>query len=123
MEMQAKTVAYNADNIMKCQCTSCPVQAASSCVMAKKQAIAPMMEQMSGTMGDGATMMSEQSGMGGMMLPPAADMPGMYCSTGVATCTDLDFAQGCICPSCPVYMNNSLDNTKYCKKGSATQVG
>lgn len=129
MQTQTKTVAYNADNIMKCQCTSCPVQDASACATDKKQAMSGMMDKMSAMTGAGQGMagmsggMSDQQGMSEMMLPSTQDMPGMYCSTGTATCGDLDYTKGCICPTCGVYTDNQLDNTKYCNKGSAAQVG
>ncbi|MBI5232233.1 MAG: DUF2769 domain-containing protein [Coriobacteriales bacterium] len=119
MEMQTRTVAFTADNIMKCQCGNCPVQDESACAADKMQALAPMMEQMQGMMGEGSAMMSAQSG----MLPSGEDLPGMYCSSGTATCNDLDFDQNCVCPSCKVYTENDLANWKYCNQGSAEQVG
>jgi hypothetical protein len=117
MEAQMKTVPYNVDTIMKCQCTSCPVQHESSCVMGKVQAMSGMMEKMR------TMMMPGEQGMSDMMLPSAEDMPGLYCSTGTATCGDLDYSMGCICMTCQVYLDNVLDNSKYCSKGSAAQVG
>ncbi|HEY3317398.1 MAG TPA: DUF2769 domain-containing protein [Coriobacteriia bacterium] len=130
MQTEMKTVAYNADNVMKCQCTSCPVQGESACAMDKVHAMSGMMEKMRAMMAGGQGMSGMSGGMSGMseqhgemMLPSAQDMPGMYCSTGTATCGDLDYTKGCICPTCAVYTDNQLDNTKYCNKGSAAQVG
>ena len=41
------------------------------------------------------------SGSGAMPAP--ADVARLYCATGTAACDDLDFAQQCDCPGCPVY--------------------
>jgi hypothetical protein len=55
--------------------------------------------------------------------PPAADLPGLYCSSGVATCQDLDFDGICRCMGCVVYAENVLDQSKYCRRGSAAKIG
>lgn len=102
-----KRVEFNMSNIEKCQCGVCPVQSNSSCVLDKKA-------MMQSAMGPGAE----------GMMPSPEEVPGMYCSTGVAGCMDLDFEQTCLCPTvCSVYSENDLSSWKYCQQGSAEQVG
>jgi len=45
-------------------------------------------------------------------------VPGMYCLTGEALCTDLDFRKICQCTSCPVWEEYGLRNKYYCKSGN-----
>jgi hypothetical protein len=140
MAPDLKTVSYSMDNILRCRCTTCPVQASSSCATGKLQAMSGMMDEMRrivpggesiSAMPDASSMsgmpeMSSMSGMPGgldLTLPSAQDMPGMYCATGKAMCDDLDYDQGCDCPACAVWVDNHLDSLKYCSKGSASRVG
>ncbi|MDD1775227.1 MAG: DUF2769 domain-containing protein [Methanobacterium sp.] len=44
-------------------------------------------------------------------------VPGMYCSTGKAQCTDLDFKKDCQCPSCLVWTKYGLKDKYYCQYG------
>lgn len=101
-QTQSKQVRFTEDNVMKCQCASCPVQTDSACAMDR-------VEQM-GT-GDWMASMSPQ------------DVPKVYCSTGTATCGDLDFSQKCMCPTCDVWAENDLHNYKYCQHGDASKLG
>jgi hypothetical protein len=98
-------VDFNMDNMMKCICTTCPVQAQSACAMDKGAKVMGAME----------------SGMEG--LPAQGDVPGLYCSTGTASCDDLDFSGNCICAGCAVYAENGLTQYKYCERGSAATIG
>ncbi len=98
-------VAWTADNAKTCLCSGCPVQAASACVAGlqgkKAAAMAAGMDQM----------------------PAAKELAGLYCSSGKATCEDLDFSKNCLCMGCPVYRANGLDEWKYCERGSAAEIG
>jgi hypothetical protein len=140
MAPATKTVTYNMDNIMKCRCTTCPVQTDSSCATDKLQAMSGMMDRMKTLMPGGENIspvpdassmsgmpeMSAMSGVPGMLdmtLPSAQDMPGLYCATGKAICDDLDYSQSCSCPTCGVWVDNRLDSLKYCGQGSASQIG
>ena len=96
-------VAYAQKNAARCRCYGCPVQKDSSCARDKYHAV-------SGTL---AT--AEPPAVGGL--------PGLYCSTWLAICDDLDFSGMCQCMSCAVYAENSLDQWKYCQRGSAAQIG
>jgi hypothetical protein len=99
------SVEFTKDNATKCLCGGCPVQKDSVCVAQKQAAL-------------GAAMEGETDGM-----PSAADLPRLYCATGVATCGDLDFAETCQCMHCPVYRENGLDQWKYCERGAAMSIG
>lgn len=56
------------ENIQRCLCPGCPVQAKSECVQDK---LSKMQLKSGGT-------------------PSAEDVPGVYCGTGKATCDGLD---------------------------------
>jgi hypothetical protein len=93
-------VAYTKENVEKCWCGVCPVQAASTCAK-------DLYEE------------SKKS----PDLPTTDRMPGLYCSTGQSTCPDLEFVNLCNCPACLVWGENSLTSNHYCLSGSADQVG
>lgn len=101
-EMKSAKIPINADNLMKCVCTKCPVQAESACVK------------------DKMTGMKEA-----MMKNPMSreDIPGMYCSTGAAACKDTDFSKMCICMSCPIWAEYKLESGKpmgyFCRDGAS----
>ena len=98
----ATMLPFNAANVMKCFCTRCPVQANSSCVKGK---MAKMKEA--------------------MMKNPLQreDIPGMYCTTGTATCQDLDTKQMCMCTACPIWAEYKLASGKpmgyFCRDGAS----
>jgi hypothetical protein len=97
-------VPLTAHNATRCLCYACPVQIDSACATAKYAAVSASL----GADGD---------------MPPAADVPGMYCSSGLAVCDDLDFSGMCRCMGCDVYAEMGLDQWKYCQRGSAAQIG
>lgn len=95
-------VEFSRDNVMKCMCGECPVQADSSCVADKNTGL-------------------EEAMTAGLDPMPAQDqVPGLYCSAGTASCTDLNFAELCICGECAVFIDNKLGGWKYCEQGAAT---
>jgi hypothetical protein len=89
-------------NIKKCVCGKCPVQAGSQCSKNK--------------------MADSDEALGHDPLQAAA-IPRAYCSSGKATCIDLDFSKMCMCGACPVYEDYSLATTTpmdyYCQDGKA----
>ena len=99
------SVEFTKDNALKCMCSKCPVQEKSACVAGKNAAMMKAMEE----------------GMEGM--PAASDVAGLYCSTGSATCGDLDVTQNCICSRCSVFSENGLTQWKYCERGNAEAIG
>ncbi len=100
-------VPYVRSNIEKCMCSLCPVQADSKCAQDKLQNSKKEMENIS----------SEG-------VPNPKDVPGIYCSTGKATCQDLDFDRQCICGTCEVWKGYGLEganpNNHFCQHGRAT---
>lgn len=100
-------VPYARSNIEKCMCSQCPVQADSKCAQEKLQSSGKEMENMPG--GE---------------VPDPEDVPGIYCSTGKATCQDLNFDRQCICGTCEVWKEYGLEkinpNNHFCQHGKAT---
>lgn len=97
-------VPFNQRNAARCLCYACPVQKDSACASAKHAAVSASLSDASATL-------------------IAADVPGAYCSSGLAVCDDLDFSGMCRCMSCDVYAEMGLDQWKYCQRGAAAQIG
>lgn len=117
-------VPLTEDVLMSCICGACPVQAESVC---SKPKIAKMMEMkanmsMRGSQMPATSMSFAQEQVTSMKLK-LEEMPGPYCSIGVATCTDLDSSKACICNQCKVYENFCLVAGKpvehFCFNGKA----
>lgn len=98
---QKSKVSMTIDNIKKCACPKCPVQANSKCVKGKLGGLKEA-----------------------MMKNPLQkeDIPGVYCSTGTATCKDLDPKQMCMCPSCLIWSEYKLASGQpkgyFCRDGA-----
>lgn len=95
-------VAFNMENLKKCVCSTCPVQAESECAQTKMKMLQESMKGMS---------------------PEPSDVPGVYCATGIATCSDLDPNKMCNCPNCDVFKENNLAQGEpggyFCQNGKA----
>ncbi len=95
-------VPFNAQSVRRCICPSCPVQAESECVTTK-------------------TSESKSA----MQMDPLRreDIPGVYCSTGVAACGDIDQKRNCICMSCPLWSEYDLvsgtPSMRFCRDGDS----
>jgi len=100
-------VPYARSNIERCKCSQCPVQGDSKCAKDKLQSSGETMKKMPG--GE---------------VPNPEDVPGIYCSTGKATCQDLNFDRQCICGTCEVWKEYGLEeadpNNHFCHHGRAT---
>ena len=98
-------IPFTKENIIKCLCSTCPVQEDSQCAKEKMMKIQEMMQ-------------SEEE-----MMPQPRDLPGMYCANGKAICVDIDTSKNCICPDCAIHKEYNLDNADptflYCKDGKA----
>lgn len=98
----AKPVPFDLNNVKKCLCPGCPVQTGSSCVADLKKNL--------------------QAALGRSPLKKE-EIPGVYCSTGKATCKDLDPSKPCQCGSCPVFTEYDLASGKpvgyYCRDGAS----
>lgn len=94
-------IEFNDENIQKCQCSGCPVQAESECVQDK---LGKLQSQRGGT-------------------PSKEDVPGVYCSTGKAICEGLDSSQPCHCTQCEIWIENKLGEGepggRFCVNGEA----
>ena len=101
-----KKVPYTVSNIRRCRCPQCFVQADSECVK----------EMYSG-------LKNELESLGRIEVPEHLKVPGIYCSTGIATCKDLNYNKQCICYTCPVWDCYELEHSKkimyFCTKGEA----
>ncbi len=99
-------VSFTTETITKCICPQCPVQGISECVHGKMGKLPEIMRNA-----------------GKNKVPESQDVPGVYCSTGIAACKDLDFKQMCICGGCTVWKKNNLIKGKpayyFCKDGRA----
>lgn len=99
----AISVPFTQDNLKNCLCPSCPVQQNSQCVKGKTANLESAKK-------------SETS------LNPT-EIPAVYCSSGKATCQDIDTSRSCICPDCSVFNQYNLNNGKpvmyYCRDGKA----
>jgi hypothetical protein len=91
------------ENLQKCICKTCPVQAESVCAKQKKMKVQKMMES--------------------KMLPDAEMVAGVYCATGKSSCGDLDFSKMCQCNECPLWEECDLISGQpmgyYCRDGQA----
>jgi hypothetical protein len=68
-QMTSSKVVFNYGNVGKCLCPKCPVQSKSKCVSEKLGTISHALSK--------NPFLREE-------------IPGVYCSTGKATCQDLD---------------------------------
>ena len=102
MKMTQTAVPFIKANVARCMCRQCPVQGKSNCVNGKLARLKDALSQ--------SPLKRE-------------DIPQVYCGTGTAFCTDLDFNKTCICGSCPVFAEFRLASGKpigkYCQQGMA----
>lgn len=106
-------VSFTVSNIERCKCPQCPVQAGSSCAQEKI-----------------GNLKNEMSNLPENAAPEPQIVPGVYCSSGEATCTDLDPNEQCMCPTCDVWAGYCLERGTpmmyFCnngKAGSLTKLG
>ncbi len=95
------SIPFTATSVSKCMCPECPVQGKSKCASGKLATVKDTLK---------ASALKRE------------DIPGVYCSTGTATCRDTDTKQSCICGSCAIFGEYKLANFKltgyYCRDGS-----
>jgi len=94
-----RTVAYTRENVEKCWCGSCPVQAQSACARDLYEASKDTED-----------------------LPSPERLGGLYCSTGKTICSDVTFVNLCNCPACLVWGEHALAGNHYCQQGSAGEI-
>ncbi len=95
-------VPFTRPNAKKCICWECPVQTDSACIKATAEKMGEVM----------ATKFFEPD-----------IVPGLYCSSGIASCTDIKTDRDCICGGCPVFRLYKLAGGQpidhYCRNGAA----
>ncbi len=101
MEETSK-VPFDARTVGQCLCPGCPVQAKSGCVAKLKEGLRASLAR--------SPLEREE-------------IPGLYCSTGKAACTDLDPRQSCLCYGCTVFSQYRLGSGQpvgyYCRDGAS----
>lgn len=101
----SKRVPFMFENITRCLCMECPVQAKSRCAQEREKKLEEIIK-------------SEEK-----KLPKPEEMAKLYCSGGRTSCKDTDFEQMCICGQCPVWDEYGLANARptmyYCRDGKA----
>ncbi len=105
MAQAAKTrakVPFTRPNAKKCICWECPVQTDSACIKANADKMGEVMST--------------------KFFTPDI-VPGLYCSSGIASCKDIKTERACICGGCPVYGDYKLGagqpTDHYCANGVA----
>ena len=103
-------IDFNQENMEKCLCAECLVQAKSSCVKNQLKIL-------------------EETGHAididsGFMVEPEK-VPKVYCSKGETSCEDLYFHEECQCPNCDVWREYDLEvrgaPAYFCKNGKAEE--
>ncbi len=100
-------VEFSLENIEKCICNECPVQAGSTCVKEKQMKVPEMIPK---NVADEIESNSEM-------------FPTLYCASGKATCPDVDFNEMCQCNKCPLWKEYELPYGEpmgyFCRDGEA----
>lgn len=100
-------VPFAIENLKRCICGQCPVQIKSKCVKEKLDAAAKLMSDPKKA----------------KVMPKPKDIPRLYCSSGKASCKDIDANQMCICGSCAVWNEHVLADARptmyFCLEGKA----
>ena len=98
----AGKVPFDTSTAGQCLCPGCPVQMDSECVARQRVKLEE-------------TLRRNQSN--------REEIPGAYCGSGKATCSDLDPSQICLCAGCPVFEQYDLAAAQpegyYCRDGAA----
>ena len=101
-------IDFNLENMEKCLCDDCPVQAKSSCVKDQKK----IMQEI----GHSVDIDS------GFILDPDK-IPKLYCAKGKTICKDLYYHEECQCFKCRIWKEYDLEVRKapayFCKNGKA----
>ncbi len=96
-------IDFSMENIKKCLCTMCAVQIESQCVRDKQKIM----------------LLITQQDLDSPMRMDGERVPGLYCSTGTASCTDIDPKKVCKCNECPLWDEYKLAQRYFCQHGSA----
>jgi hypothetical protein len=94
-------IDFSMENIQKCLCSKCAVQIESQCVKDKLKIMLLMTQQ----------------DLDSPMRMDEVRVPGVYCSTGKASCKDIDTQKVCKCNECNIWNAYNLEPNKYFCKG------
>jgi Protein of unknown function (DUF2769) len=98
------SIDFSMENIKKCLCPKCAVQIESQCVKDKLKIMLLMTQQ----------------DLDSPMRMDEGRVPGLYCSTGRASCSDIATNKVCKCNECPIWEGYGLEPKKYfCRDGKA----
>ena len=102
-------IEFTPENMEKCLCAECPVQAESSCIKDQLK----IMEEIGHSIDIDS----------GFILDPE-EVPKLYCSTGKTSCNDLNFHEECQCVNCDVWKEYDLEarvtRAYFCNNGKAS---
>ncbi len=101
-------IDFDKENMEKCLCADCPVQANSSCVNDQLK----MMEEIGHSIDiDSGVMLDKEK------------VPKVYCAKGQTICDDLNLHEECQCKNCEIWKEYDLEVRKapayFCKNGKA----
>ena len=100
-DILAKKIGFTMEDLEKCLCPTCPVQADSTCSKENLMKMHRMMKNIE--------------------IPESDVVPGVYCASGKTGCSDLDFDQTCQCNYCGNGKKKDLENGKimgfFCRDG------
>lgn len=97
-------IDFSMENIQKCLCCRCAVQIESQCVKDKQKIMLLMTYQ----------------DLDSPMRMDEGRVPGLYCTTGHASCKDIDTKKVCKCNECSIWDEYKLDPQRhFCKQGKA----
>ena len=103
--MSNTKVPFEPANVKKCVCGGCPVQEKSDCVKELTDNEKEILKK---------TEFDEDD---------SKKLPYSYCSSGHATCPDLDWNKSCLCSSCAVWEKYNLAKAQpqlhFCRDGQA----
>ena len=97
-------VDYNRESFNQCLCGGCPVNRYSQCTAQQNQKIDVEAIEREGAM------------------PEPSQLGGLYCATGRSHCDDMNGEKSCLCPACPVEIEDNLSSNYYCIQGRAEEV-
>jgi hypothetical protein len=103
-QTETSKIPFTTAYVAQCMCSKCPVQKMSKCA---KDLLVNM----------GTTVCKEKTPLN------REEIPGLYCSTGTASCGDIDTKQACICGTCAVFSSFKLADKMpvghFCRDGSS----
>lgn len=94
------------ENLEKCICGTCPVQADSACSKKKMEELNDILQKIKAN-----------------EIPEPQDVPALYCATSKTICEDMDYSKMCQCNDCPIWDEYGLLEGEpmgyYCRDGEA----